>query len=255
MAYKRPAPVDLCEHRILRENCDFCPAAPVTKTPEEIKQMFAVRNAIVGAMDAIVAYNWIDPKDETKLNGASMGLMLLKLSKRSWAPVSKVFELSRNLAAAANVSRGYIERLQRAAVETGILEDTGERSKLGAPVYIINVEVINEFKKKDELTHEVEQSFRAGMRKPIDPEDAAEEAAQFADEEDADYDNVEDAPFEPARINEDDELKPGTTNPELKWGVINPVWDEGDDSSMYMPKDLMPELTKHLPSENPPLSP
>lgn len=35
--------------------------------------MFAVRNAIVGAMDAIVAYNWIDPRDETKLNGASMG--------------------------------------------------------------------------------------------------------------------------------------------------------------------------------------
>ena len=197
MAYKRPEPVDICEHGILRENCHQCPPAPVVKTPEEIKQMFAVRNAIVGAMDAIVAYNWIDPKDETKLNGAPMGLMLLKLSKRSWAPVSKVFELSRNLAAAANVSRGYIERLQRAAVEAGILEDTGERSRLDAPIYIINVEVINEFKKKDDLTHEVEQAFRAGKRKPIDPEDAAEEAAQFGDEDADDYDTVEDAPFDP----------------------------------------------------------
>lgn len=124
--------------------------------------------------------------------------MLLKLSKRSWSPVSKVFELSKNLAASANVSRAYIERLQRAAVEAKILEETGKRSRLGAPIYIINLSVIEEFRAKANTTEdEVEQKMRAlARRTKVDPEDAAEEATMFVAEDLACVDNVE--PFSTA---------------------------------------------------------
>jgi len=39
MAYKRAAPVDICAHRILRQNCEFCEQLVVSQTPQEIKLM------------------------------------------------------------------------------------------------------------------------------------------------------------------------------------------------------------------------
>jgi hypothetical protein len=95
------------------------------------------------------------------------------------------------------MSTRTLRRCQRAAIEAGVLIDTGKRSRQNYPIFIIDFQMIDEFRQTDELKKEVEQKMRASLRKPIDPDDAKEEQEQYAADEQGDYDQVEDAPFDP----------------------------------------------------------
>lgn len=169
---------DLCSHRIFRENCTQCPPLKPKKTPAEIKAMMACRNAIVAAQDIILNHKWLYL--ETKVDAHYMFSMLLKYGKKAWAPTQKVFLPSHE----AGMSRHTLYRLQKSAIDAGVLVETGEKSKLGYPKYIISFDLIREWVKKSELEREIQQKFRNLERTAkVDPEDAAEEEASFAAEE------------------------------------------------------------------------
>jgi len=176
-AKKKALEFDACEHGIVRTSCEICPQAKKKRTPEEIKFMFSIRNLVAKAQDAIETYNWVDPQDESIVDSKYMFSMLFKYAKKVFSPVQKVYLTSGNF----NFSRRTLQRLQRAAVEAKVLEDTGKRtSGLDAPIFIMNVKLIEEFCAKDKLTREVEQSLRRSARKhKNDPDDVAEEEYGF----------------------------------------------------------------------------
>jgi hypothetical protein len=71
--------------------------------------------------------------------------------------------------------------------------------------------VIEEFASKvGTLEGEVEQKWREAARKPVDLEDAAEEAIQFAADEASNHDTVEDVMFDP--FDGDKEVTSPTSN-------------------------------------------
>jgi hypothetical protein len=193
---KKHPPVDICKHHILRKNCDVAECHPDIereRTNEDRKHMMAVRNCVVRSQDAIESYPWTDLKTKKKLDGHYMFSMMLRYARKTFHPVQEVFVIASEF----KMSRHSLYRLQKAAVEAGLLQGTGKRSWLDAPIFVINEQVLKEWAAKDALTHEIEQKFREGMRTPVDPDDAKEEQDQFAAEEADNYDNVEDAPFDP----------------------------------------------------------
>lgn len=193
---KTHPPVDTCKHHILRKNCDVAEChfdIERERNNEERKHMMAVRNCVVRSQDAIESYLWKDLKTGGKLDGHYMFSMMLRYARKTFHPVQEVFVIASEF----NMSRHSLHRLQRAAVEAGLLQDTGKRSRLDAPIFVINGQVLKEWAAKDALTHEIEQKFREGMRKPFDPEDAQEELDQFAAEDILGEDDVEDVPFDP----------------------------------------------------------
>ena len=169
---------DLCAHRILRENCTECAPLKPKKTPEEIKAMMACRNAIVAAQDVILNHKWLYL--DSKVDAHYMFSMLLKYGKKAWAPTQEVFLPSHE----AGMSRHTLYRLQKSALDAGVLIETGEKSNLGYPKYIVSFDLIREWVEKTEFEREIQQKFRNLDRTTkVDPEDAAEEEASFAAEE------------------------------------------------------------------------
>lgn len=202
MAYKRPD-TKPCPHGIVISKtvgCAACDPSLITeqpkkvRTPEEIKFMFSIRNLVAKAQDAIETYDWIDPSDESIVDSKYMFSMLFKYAKKVFSPVQKIYLTSGNF----NFSRRTLQRLQRAAVEAKVLEDTGKKSGLDAPIFIMNVKLIEEFYAKDKLTREIDQSLRRSERKhQNDPGDIAEEAYGFEVDDLEGIDNEEDVMIDP----------------------------------------------------------
>jgi hypothetical protein len=130
-----------------------------------------------------------------------MWAMLYKLSKRAWSPAADVFENAGRLAAVCNCHRNYIADLQDAAVEQGILEDTGKKSRLGFPIFRFNADKLKEFERKaNTLEDALEQEMKAMKRKyKNDPEDLEEERRMYeAEDMESGDQSTEDEGYNPA---------------------------------------------------------
>jgi len=150
MAFDRPIAPDICEHHILRKNCTECPqpVEPV-KSPSG---MFAVRNAVGEAMDAIVGYeNYVDPVTGNRPDGKAMFLLLFAMAKYCWVPAGNVWPGNNALARSTGMNESYIRRLKRAAVQAGILVPFGKYEKTRTDIYNMSVEPIEEFAERASL--------------------------------------------------------------------------------------------------------
>lgn len=146
------------------------------KTAEEIKLMMACRNIIVRAQDAILEHKWVF--GETKIDSHYMFTMLLKYGKKAWAPTQKVFLPTRE----AGMARKTLYRCQCSAVDAGILTRTGE-SYMGYPMFLIDFGTLVEWTEKKPYEREIEHGLANVKRLPIDPGDAAEEKAGWAEDD------------------------------------------------------------------------
>ncbi len=253
LKFKRPEPVDTCEHGILRKNCEVPECHPeLQKKPSPVTDMMAVRNQVVRCQDAIENYPWKDAEG-TKLDGCRMFSIMMRYARHAFAPAQQVFLSSMEV----NMARWTLYRYQQAAVSARLLQETGKRTRKNIPLFVISESVLKEWAEKDPIEKEIEQRFRELSRKPIDPEDAAEEAAQFAaDELQNDYDRVEDVPFDPAPgeslHTELGRCIPGGPGKLNTYTVSS--WEMQDtpesnpDMTENMPPELAAALRQHLPS-------
>ena len=175
LKFKRPEPVDTCEHGILRKNCEVPECHPeLQKKPSPVTDMMAVRNQVVRCQDAIENYPWKDAEG-AKLDGCRMLSIMMRYARHAFAPAQQVFLSSMEV----NMARWTLYRYQQAAVSARLLQETGKRTRKNIPLFVISESVLKEWAEKNPIEKEIEQRFRELSRKPIDPEDAAEEAASL----------------------------------------------------------------------------
>ena len=132
-------------------------------------------------------------------------------------------------------------------MNAGLLEETGKRTRKHVPLYVINEAILKEWAAKDPIEKEIEQRFRELSSKPIDSEDAAEEAAWFVADEQNDHDQVEtEGPLDP------DPGKSLHTNcsSATDWLTSSEICADPERGvgEEIMPPEVAAALRQHLPS-------
>jgi hypothetical protein len=147
--WKTQPTADICDHKILRENCQECPQVEDIAKAKILQiakaQKFMLRNFMVENMDAFCSWDlYTDPITGKRVKGSAAFLVLLAMCKHGWAEEAKVWPGDKTLANMTGLTRSYVQVVKRTLRDLNLLSLVGQ-SNLHTDIYTIRLETLQRF--------------------------------------------------------------------------------------------------------------